>query len=74
MRIFPFLEYLENYQLDHRVVLLQPRGLTNRGNWCYINSTLQALLACPPFYNLMKSLPAPIHRNASSSTPIVDSM
>ncbi|XP_049810199.1 ubiquitin carboxyl-terminal hydrolase 10-A-like isoform X1 [Schistocerca nitens] len=69
-------EFLSQYQLDHRAISLQPRGLTNRSNWCYINSTLQALLACPPFYNLMKALPIPsaTNRMSSSSTPIIDSI
>ncbi|KAK7869965.1 hypothetical protein R5R35_013739 [Gryllus longicercus] len=67
-------EFLSKYQLDHKAISLQPRGLTNRSNWCYINSTLQALLACPPFYNLMKSLSMPLRRSGKSSTPIIDSM
>ncbi|XP_067003840.2 ubiquitin carboxyl-terminal hydrolase 10 isoform X2 [Anabrus simplex] len=67
-------EFLAKYQLEHKAISLQPRGLTNRSNWCYINSTLQALLACPPFYNLMKSLPLPARRSGKSSTPIIDSM
>jgi len=50
-------EWLKNHQPSHRSVSLQPRGLTNRGNWCYVNATLQALLACPPFYHLLKHLP-----------------
>nr|CAD7586813.1 unnamed protein product [Timema genevievae] len=69
------LEFLLRYQLDHKANSLQPRGLTNRSNWCYINSTLQALLACPPFYNLMKAFPLPSRNNsAKSSTPIIDSI
>ena len=52
-------EFLTQYQLEHKAVSLQPRGLTNRSNYCYINATLQALIACPPFYNLMKSMPVP---------------
>ncbi|PSN48542.1 hypothetical protein C0J52_05928 [Blattella germanica] len=69
-------EFLSKYQLEHKALSLQPRGLTNRSNWCYINSTLQALLACPPFYNLMKALQAPLsaRRTVKSTTPIIDSM
>ncbi|PNF32295.1 hypothetical protein B7P43_G16678 [Cryptotermes secundus] len=67
-------ELLLKYQLEHRALSLQPRGLTNKSNWCYINSTLQALLACPPFYNLMKALSLPSRRSGKSSTPIIDSM
>lgn len=67
-------ELLLKYQLEHKALSLQPRGLTNKSNWCYINSTLQALLACPPFYNLMKALSLPSRRSGKSSTPIIDSM
>uniref|UniRef100_A0A8C5HT67 Ubiquitin carboxyl-terminal hydrolase n=1 Tax=Gouania willdenowi TaxID=441366 RepID=A0A8C5HT67_GOUWI len=50
-------ELIENVKLIHKPVSLQPRGLINKGNWCYINATLQALIACPPMYHLMKSIP-----------------
>lgn len=43
-------------ELKHSAPALQPRGIRNKQNWCYINATLQALLACPPFYNLIKSI------------------
>ncbi|KAM3966385.1 LOW QUALITY PROTEIN: ubiquitin specific protease 10 [Aphomia sociella] len=66
-------EYLTKYQLDNRPVSLLPRGLTNRSNYCYVNSILQALIACPPFYNMLKSLPYQIRRG-KSSTPVIDSM
>ena len=49
--------YLKDYSLNHRAPSIKPRGLSNRSNWCFVNAILQALLACPPFYNLMKSLP-----------------
>lgn len=70
-------EFLSTYNLEFRTVSLQPRGLTNRSNYCYINSILQALLACPPFYNLLAALPHQRNRrknSAKSLTPIIDSM
>lgn len=68
-------EFLNGYQLDHKSFHLQPRGLTNRSNYCYINAILQALIACPPFYNLMKSIPpSQENKNGKSRTPIIDSM
>lgn len=33
-----------------------PRGLLNTGNSCFLNSTVQALLACPSFYYLLRHL------------------
>ncbi|XP_076011499.1 ubiquitin carboxyl-terminal hydrolase 10 isoform X2 [Genypterus blacodes] len=66
-------ELIENVKLIHKPVSLQPRGLINKGNWCYINATLQALIACPPMYHLMKSIP--LHnetQRSCTSTPMMD--
>uniref|UniRef100_A0A3Q3NH24 Ubiquitin carboxyl-terminal hydrolase n=1 Tax=Mastacembelus armatus TaxID=205130 RepID=A0A3Q3NH24_9TELE len=66
-------ELIENVKLIHKPVSLQPRGLINKGNWCYINATLQALIACPPMYHLMKSIP--LHNETQrpcTSTPMID--
>ncbi|XP_073410969.1 ubiquitin carboxyl-terminal hydrolase 10 [Dendrobates tinctorius] len=67
-------EILDGVKLIHKPVSLQPRGLLNKGNWCYINATLQALVACPPMYHLMKSIPmySKLQR-ACTSTPMIDS-
>ncbi|KAL6011984.1 Ubiquitin carboxyl-terminal hydrolase 24 [Asimina triloba] len=35
---------------------LTPRGLINSGNLCFLNATLQALLACSPFVQLLQEL------------------
>lgn len=35
---------------------LQPRGLINKGNLCFLNATLQALLSCSPFVHLLHTL------------------
>eukprot|EP00250_Pteridium_aquilinum_P020305 c24779_g1_i1 orf=158-2008(-) len=37
---------------------LQPRGLINKGNLCFLNATLQALLSCSPFVHLLHTLQA----------------
>ena len=49
--------FLKEYSLNFRAPSIKPRGLSNRSNWCFVNAILQALVACPPFYNLMKGLP-----------------
>uniref|UniRef100_A0A8C4YYX5 Ubiquitin carboxyl-terminal hydrolase n=1 Tax=Gadus morhua TaxID=8049 RepID=A0A8C4YYX5_GADMO len=70
---FSFPELIDNVKLIHKPVSLQPRGLINKGNWCYINATLQALIACPPMYHLMKSIP--LHNDSKrlcTSTPMID--
>ncbi|XP_076355376.1 ubiquitin carboxyl-terminal hydrolase 10-like [Tachypleus tridentatus] len=62
-------------QLNHTTVFLQPRGLINQSNWCYINATLQALLVCPPFYNMLNKLTSILGQSrTNSSTPILDSL
>ncbi|KAM8946787.1 ubiquitin carboxyl-terminal hydrolase 10 [Pelodytes ibericus] len=67
-------ELLEGVKLVHKPVSLQPRGLINKGNWCYINATLQALVACPPMYHLMKSIPLYTKvQRPCTSTPMIDS-
>uniref|UniRef100_A0A4W5LM78 Ubiquitin carboxyl-terminal hydrolase n=1 Tax=Hucho hucho TaxID=62062 RepID=A0A4W5LM78_9TELE len=66
-------ELIENVKLIHKPVSLQPRGLINRGNWCYINATLQALIACPPMYHLLKSIPLfNDTQRPCTSTPMMD--
>lgn len=67
-------EFLSKYVIDNRTISLLPRGLTNRSNFCYVNSILQALLACPPFYNLMQALPQQKSLKEKSPYPIIDSM
>ena len=67
-------EFLLSYHMDKQTVSLLPRGLTNRSNYCYINSILQALLACPPFYNLLMALPHSKNPGKMSSTPLIDNM
>lgn len=69
-------EFLSTFTIDNRIISLQPRGLINRSNYCYINSILQAILACPPVYNLLCGL----SENTTASTekkritPTIDSM
>ncbi|RAL38984.1 hypothetical protein DM860_014810 [Cuscuta australis] len=38
------------------IKFLQPRGLVNLGNLCFLNATLQALLSCSPFVQLLQDL------------------
>ncbi|KAI3706752.1 hypothetical protein L6452_24700 [Arctium lappa] len=40
----------------HATSTLLPRGLVNSGNLCFLNATLQALLACSPFVRLLQEL------------------
>ncbi|KAL1516759.1 hypothetical protein ABEB36_000620 [Hypothenemus hampei] len=68
-------EFLKNYTIEGRTISLQPRGLINQSNYCYINSILQALLACPPMYNLLSGLSEKISSNEKRKpTPVIDGM
>lgn len=73
-------DFLRSHQLNHVAPALLPRGLSNRSNWCFVNAILQALLACPPFYNLLKSVPAtPVGLRGGgssrrSATPMLDAV
>ncbi|XP_074041279.1 ubiquitin carboxyl-terminal hydrolase 10-like [Leptinotarsa decemlineata] len=67
--------FLSTYMIDGRAVNLQPKGLLNQNNHCYVNSILQALIACPPLYNLLNSLSKYISSNERmSSTPVIFGM
>ena len=48
-------EYRPNYNVGF---ICQPRGIKNRSNWCFAISSLQALMASPPFHNLLLKLVA----------------
>ncbi|XP_037037446.1 ubiquitin carboxyl-terminal hydrolase 10-A isoform X1 [Bradysia coprophila] len=68
-------EFFQKYKVDNSSVSLRPRGLINRSNNCYMNASLQALVACPPFYNLMRSIPLqPVVLRSKTNTPTVDAM
>ena len=71
-----FLAIISRFTLKSTAVSLQARRLINQVNWCYVNATLQALLACPPFYHALKALPSypPLSHNQKSSTPVLDAM
>ena len=72
-----FLEFLRNYDIEGSSRCYEPRGLMNSRNWCYLNSVLQGLLACSPFYALFSKLPkcrGPPPSGQKSATPIIDSM
>ena len=61
--------------LVSRSAYLQPCGLTNKSNWCYIHATLQTLFTCTPFYHLIMSLRSNVELRAGQSrTPITDAM
>ncbi|XP_044760355.1 ubiquitin carboxyl-terminal hydrolase 10-like [Coccinella septempunctata] len=67
-------EFLSNFEIDGKSANLQPRGLINSSNYCYINSILQALLACPPLCNLLIGLSKNLTENGHGLPPIIKNM
>lgn len=68
-------EFISHWYPDYSRTHVQLHGLINRANWCYINATLQALLAIPVIYHFYKNLSEFLNEDTkSTSTPLTDSM
>ncbi|CAF1659344.1 unnamed protein product [Adineta ricciae] len=50
-------DYFSKCEIRPSAMAIKPRGLLNKSNYCYVNATLQSLLACPAFFNVMKYIP-----------------
>lgn len=74
-RAIKLAEFVSHWYPDYSRTHIQLHGLINRSNWCYINASLQALLAIPTIYHFFKSLKEFLNENAKvTSTPLTDSM
>ncbi|XP_019849471.1 PREDICTED: ubiquitin carboxyl-terminal hydrolase 10-A-like isoform X1 [Amphimedon queenslandica] len=72
-RLKHFGRQLEGRPLNHNSISILPRGLLNSSNHCFIHAPLQALISCPEFTNLLRSLSLPKtpSNDASSLATIV---
>jgi ubiquitin carboxyl-terminal hydrolase 10 len=68
------LDVMQDYSLSFHVPLIQPRGMLNNSNTCYMNAILQPLAHCPPFYNLFNTIGQRVAFSFNSETPLVESM
>ncbi|KXL43908.1 hypothetical protein M433DRAFT_68959 [Acidomyces richmondensis BFW] len=69
-------EALRQYTVnsDTKLFFLEPRGLVNTGNMCYMNSILQILVFCPPFYSFLDQVRQRTVHSMKSDTPLLDAM
>ncbi|KAI9015765.1 hypothetical protein CLU79DRAFT_764620 [Phycomyces nitens] len=67
-------DIINTYTPTYEGPLLQPRGLINNVNTCFMNVILQPLSHCPPFYNLIKSISQHVIHTFKSKTPLLDSL
>ncbi|SMY29932.1 unnamed protein product [Zymoseptoria tritici ST99CH_1A5] len=72
----PLAEALKQYNVHSgsKLAFLEPRGLVNTGNMCYMNSILQVLVFCAPFYSFLDQVRQRTVHSMKSDTPLVDAM
>ncbi|CAO3587937.1 unnamed protein product [Absidia cylindrospora] len=67
-------DIIYQYEPTYKVPLLEPRGMINNVNTCFMNVILQPLSHCPPFYNMVKTIGQHVVHSFKSQTPLLDSL
>ncbi|KAI8066849.1 hypothetical protein BC940DRAFT_257458 [Gongronella butleri] len=67
-------DIINQYEPSYAMPLLQPRGLINTVNTCFMNVILQPLSHCPPFYSLVHNIGQHVVHSFKSQTPLLDSL
>jgi len=69
-------EAIQSYRVGgaQKLAFLEPRGLINTGNMCYMNSILQVLIFCVPFYDFLDQVSKKAAHSFKSETPLIDAM
>lgn len=61
-------------QYSDKIAFLEPRGLINTGNMCYMNSILQILVSCVPFHQFLDHVGRRAAHSFHSDMPLIDAM
>lgn len=64
----------EVFRYSDKISFLEPRGLVNTGNMCYMNSVLQILVSCVPFYQFLDHIGRRAAHSFQSDVPMIDAM
>jgi len=64
----------EKIKISFDPVIIQPRGLVNNGNMCFMNAILQPLLYCAPFYNFLTTLKKETVQKITNKPSMIESM
>jgi ubiquitin carboxyl-terminal hydrolase 10 len=61
-------------QYSDKIAFLEPRGLVNTGNMCYMNSVLQILVSCVPFHQFLDHVGRRAAHSFHGDMPLIDAM